>query len=285
MTEDKTKSLPSEVLGHMTAPQLAQHEACSGGPVLLAERYQDNVMTWAVACFGQTTAEDKQERVFRFFEEAAELAQAAGMTQAEGADLLAYVYDRPEGEPSQEVGGVMVTLAALCAAFGLDLQRSANAELARVWGKIEKIRAKHESKPQYVKTPLPGLAFQEYQQAPEPFVRLDIPAGGLVTMTVNGVTHPLVNQAGVYVVKDMTQAERSEVIDRLLGQRVLADTLSPVLDDLADLWVRGLLEAQRAAAWQAAGCIIEGFGPAIAQSLDRVALADRLLDQMTEGHD
>ncbi|MEX0409334.1 hypothetical protein ABGN05_27200 [Aquibium sp. LZ166] len=39
---------------------------------------------------------------------------------------------RDLGEPHQEVGGVMVTLAALCAANGLDMERSGAQELDRI---------------------------------------------------------------------------------------------------------------------------------------------------------
>ena len=77
---------------------------------------QSRVLPWMLACFGPTIPFDKTERNHRFLEEALELVQSIGCTQSEAHQLVDYVYGRPAGEPSQEVGGVMVTLAALCIA-------------------------------------------------------------------------------------------------------------------------------------------------------------------------
>ena len=48
---------------------------------------------------------------------------------------------------------MMVTLAALCLANGLDMHSAGETELARVWTKIEAIRAKQAGKPKH--SPLP----------------------------------------------------------------------------------------------------------------------------------
>jgi uncharacterized protein len=61
--------------------------------------------------------------------------------------LVQYVFGRDVGEPRQEVGGVMVTLAAACNAIGIDMDAAATAELARVWTKVDAIRAKQAAKP------------------------------------------------------------------------------------------------------------------------------------------
>jgi hypothetical protein len=47
----------------------------------------------------------------------------------------------------------MVTLAALCLAHGLDMHDAAETELARIWTKVEAIRAKQAAKPKH--SPLP----------------------------------------------------------------------------------------------------------------------------------
>ncbi|MFX5747833.1 hypothetical protein ABTE19_23195, partial [Acinetobacter baumannii] len=75
---------------------------------------------------------DLPERNHRFFEEATELVQSTGMTQSEAHQLVDYVYGRPVGEPVQEVGGVMVTLAALCLAAKMDMHAAGETELARI---------------------------------------------------------------------------------------------------------------------------------------------------------
>ena len=117
--------------------------------------YQARVDEWVLACFGEEVARDVRERNHRFLEESLELVQSNGCTASEAHQLVDYVFGRPVGEPGQEVGGVMNTLAALCNAAGLDLNGEAERELARVWTKVEQIRAKHASKPNH--SPLPGL--------------------------------------------------------------------------------------------------------------------------------
>jgi NTP pyrophosphatase (non-canonical NTP hydrolase) len=115
--------------------------------------FQERVDTWMEVCFGETISADKVERNHRFLEEALELVQACECTKEEAHQLVEYVYGRPTGEMNQEVGGVMVTLAALCLARGLDMHEAAETELRRIWTKIEQIRAKQAAKPK--NSPLP----------------------------------------------------------------------------------------------------------------------------------
>lgn len=112
------------------------------------ETYQRRVRAWVLDCFGQAIADDMTERSFRFLEEALELVQAVGCTQEQAARLVAYVYGRPIGERWQEVGGVMVTLAALTSAAGIDMAAEAERELARVCDPAvtAKIRRKQAAK-------------------------------------------------------------------------------------------------------------------------------------------
>jgi hypothetical protein len=116
-------------------------------------RYQERVDDWMQSCFGEKISGDRVERYQRFLEEALELAQAMGCTRSEARQLLHYTFDRPAGEPAQEVGGVMVTLAALCSASDINLDDAAEIELARVWTKQDEIRAKQAAKPKH--SPLP----------------------------------------------------------------------------------------------------------------------------------
>lgn len=109
--------------------------------------FQSKVRLWMERCFGGAIAADTQERNHRFLEEALELVQACGCTAEEAHTLVDYSFGRPVGEKSQEVGGVMVTLAALCDAQNLNLEACASDELDRVWGKIDEIRAKQAAKP------------------------------------------------------------------------------------------------------------------------------------------
>lgn len=117
------------------------------------EPFQARVRPWMLACFGAEIASNKDERNHRFLEEALELVQSCGTTNSEAHQLVDYVFNRSVDPPQREVGGVMVTLAALCLTQGFDMQACAEAELNRVWGKIDVIRAKQAAKPKH--SPLP----------------------------------------------------------------------------------------------------------------------------------
>lgn len=118
-----------------------------------ADSFQSRVQPWMMACFGAEISADGAERNHRFLEESLELVQACGCTASEAHQLVDYVYGRPVGERAQEVGGVMVTLAALCLTQGLDMHAAGETELARIWTKVEAIRAKQAAKPKH--SPLP----------------------------------------------------------------------------------------------------------------------------------
>lgn len=119
-----------------------------------AVEFQGRVAPWMDACFGPEISADRIERNHRFLEEALELVQSTGCTASEAHQLVDYVYGRPAGETHQEIGGVMVTLAALCLAIGDDMHKAGETELARIWTKVEKIRAKQAAKPKH--SPLPA---------------------------------------------------------------------------------------------------------------------------------
>lgn len=109
--------------------------------------FQAGVKRWMLECFGLNISTDKNERNHRFLEESLELVQSCGCTKDEAHQLVDYVYGRDVGETSQEVGGVMVTLAALCDASQLDMDACGDNELFRVFTKVEQIREKQKSKP------------------------------------------------------------------------------------------------------------------------------------------
>jgi NTP pyrophosphatase (non-canonical NTP hydrolase) len=109
--------------------------------------FQARVHHWVVTCFGATGGDDRYTRQVRFLEESLELFQAGGCTEDDAHKLVAYVFSRHKGEIVQEVGGVMLTLAALCSAYGIDLSEAAELELARVWTKIDQVRARDKMKP------------------------------------------------------------------------------------------------------------------------------------------
>lgn len=118
-----------------------------------AREFQYRVYPWLLECFGEVIANDKIERNHRFLEEALELIQSCGCTVSEAHELVDYVFNRDVGEKKQETGGVMVTLAALCLAHGINMHEAGETELNRIWGKIDIIRRKQAAKPR--NSPLP----------------------------------------------------------------------------------------------------------------------------------
>jgi hypothetical protein len=120
--------------------------------------FQGEVDRWMVKCFGREIADDVPERNHRFLEEALELIQANGATREEAHMLVDYVFDRPVGDVAQELGGVMLTLAALSNASRFYMETAGIVELDRVNQPaiIDKVRAKQATKP--ASSPLPGAA-------------------------------------------------------------------------------------------------------------------------------
>ncbi len=120
------------------------------------QTYQGRVVEWMMETFSMECCRSTAERNHRFLEESLELVQSLGCTAAEAHMLVEYTFNRPIGEAKQEVGGVMVTLAALCAAADVSMRGCAEDELERCWKNIEKIRAKQAGKPP--SSPLPGAS-------------------------------------------------------------------------------------------------------------------------------
>jgi hypothetical protein len=115
--------------------------------------FQSRANNWLMECFSMDICRDRRERNHRFLEESLELVQAIGCSRSEAHQLVDYVFGRPIGDPDQEVGGVMVTLAALCFANNLDMADAGDREVTRAWKNIDKIRLKQANKPKH--SPLP----------------------------------------------------------------------------------------------------------------------------------
>lgn len=108
---------------------------------------QKRIAQWITACLGEECWDDMDDRTIRFLEEAVELAQALGISEAAAHRVVNYVYDREIGEPPQEIAGAFLTLANVATCHNFDMTELAEKELARVWTKIDKVRAKQAGKP------------------------------------------------------------------------------------------------------------------------------------------
>lgn len=178
--------------------------------------FQRNVREWCVQCFGEDVTNDVVERTHRFFEEAAELCQALGMSRHDADTLLDYVYGRPAGEPKQEIGGTMVTLAALASAANIELDRAAVTELMRILGKVDEIRAKHAAKPRG--SPLPGKAPAEAATADGGAYHLVLSFPDQSAPFAHGFEAGMLWQrlkAGEPLIEVTTRTENAEIVRRM----------------------------------------------------------------------
>lgn len=115
---------------------------------------------WVVTYLGEDIAMNTKERAMRLVEEAIELCQTEGNTLQMVVDLATHVFNKPVGDPNQEVGGVSVTLLAYCAGKGIDPEEEEQKELNRIWGKpLEHFRERHQKKVDAgVATPMTNLS-------------------------------------------------------------------------------------------------------------------------------
>ncbi|WP_313008431.1 hypothetical protein [Brevundimonas vesicularis] len=159
MSIDKQADFVARALWPALSTAPARAEAQDEGAA--GERFQDRCGAWLDVCFGPESRMNVEHRNARFLEEAVELVQASGMTEAAAADVVRYAFSRPQGEINQEVGGVMMTLAAHCLATGVDMTAEGERELARVWTKVDQIRAKEAAKPSFAHPSPPPAADED----------------------------------------------------------------------------------------------------------------------------
>lgn len=93
---------------------------------------QRRVSYWVIKCFGMAMLEDKQERGLRLAEEAIELAQAVDVPRERLLKLVNVVYDKPKGDPVQELGGCLTTLCAMSSSLGENLYSAGDEEVTRI---------------------------------------------------------------------------------------------------------------------------------------------------------
>lgn len=111
------------------------------------QKFQSRVDAWMMKIFGIDIRNNKKERVHRFLEEAMELAQSLDYTKEEAQTMLDYVWNRPPGDPVQEVGGTMHCLAALCNTTGISIADASEQVIEYCEEHGERIAEKHRNKP------------------------------------------------------------------------------------------------------------------------------------------
>ncbi|RWB09304.1 MAG: hypothetical protein EOQ39_18950 [Mesorhizobium sp.] len=108
---------------------------------------QHRVSQFLKDCFTDDPVVRPKVRVYRFLEEALELAQAMEVSKEDAAKLVDYVFGRPVGDVKQEMGGVVFTLVGVANALGMNIIQEGHDSVTEAYGRIEKIRAKSKTKP------------------------------------------------------------------------------------------------------------------------------------------
>lgn len=93
---------------------------------------QEIAFDWAMRCFGKAHVYDDKVRSLRVVEEAIELCQSVGVVQEDILLVSDLVYQRKPGKPSQEIGGLMMTIMVFCERNGIDAEEAGVTELRRV---------------------------------------------------------------------------------------------------------------------------------------------------------
>jgi len=129
--------------------------------------YQNRVADAQYALFHDDPT-DIPERNARAFEEAAETAQAFGMTRDEAIALVDYTFSRPVGDPAKEIGAKILTAFSLGVVAGIDVMAAAEADLEKLQRPetIARIRAKRATR--HGRGPLPGFDPTAITKEPTP---------------------------------------------------------------------------------------------------------------------
>lgn len=124
----------------------------------MIREFQESVRCWLVKHLGLQVADDKHMRCSRYCEESIELLQSLDYPKSDILALVDYVYDRPVGDPFQEVGGVQITLNALCCTkeVGIDIEEAGAVELERIHTPSVLAKLKLKNDTALPGSPLPG---------------------------------------------------------------------------------------------------------------------------------
>lgn len=132
------------------------HASTNPGPLL--DQLQHRVGKWVGEVFDYETRMNRPERALRLLEEAIEYAQAVDVSLELVHRCANHVYEKPVGEPAQELAGVAVTLLAAAESQEVSLGTVLYQELERI--ESAEMRAsmhlRHEKKRQA------GLSLREF---------------------------------------------------------------------------------------------------------------------------
>lgn len=101
--------------------------------------------------FNKKIIYSKEERAYRFLEESLELVQSLDIPKDKVLEFIEYVYNKPEGYPSKEIGDVQITLACMCVGLGIDLEEVSYERMRAALENAERIKERWKNKPNNIK--------------------------------------------------------------------------------------------------------------------------------------
>lgn len=105
---------------------------------------QNKIDFWVKRCFG---FQSLRIRSLRFLEESIELVQASDITYEDCLRILEQVYNKPKGDPFDEIGDVVLNLASLSSWYGEDIEKSGYSTLYKLFSSDDgEIRKKQSEK-------------------------------------------------------------------------------------------------------------------------------------------
>lgn len=114
----------------------------------MSRHWTELVMAWSTLVFNNNIKLlTPKVRSMRLLEEALELAQAEDVTRQDAETILAQVYAKPKGYSYNELGGVLVTMAAYAGTQRWDLENVFMLEFTRIMDPVvmERVRNRNLS--------------------------------------------------------------------------------------------------------------------------------------------
>jgi hypothetical protein len=106
------------------------------------------VQIWTDMACGEESRRSKRERALRLVEEAIEFAQSVDVDVETVHAVAGHVYQRPKGDPGQEIAGVYVTMLAAACAVDVNAEDELAREILRIQQPdvIERVRRRQIEK-------------------------------------------------------------------------------------------------------------------------------------------
>lgn len=113
---------------------------------LSMNNYVQNAGIWTFDTFGGDVFHSIHERAARLFEESAEVAQKAGVSEVMQHTIVGRVNARKHGRMDQELGGVIMCWAAMVAALDMRPDAIMSRAIQDCWARQQEIRLRQRAK-------------------------------------------------------------------------------------------------------------------------------------------